>query len=65
VVGLDLLDLKNKDILVVDIICEIGIATTILLEKLAAKEPKSVKIFALLIKENRTKFDFNIDFVGF
>jgi len=50
---------------VVDIICEMGLATSILLEKLAAKEPKSVKLFALLLKENKTKFDFTIDFLGF
>jgi len=65
VIGLDVLDLKNKEILVVDIICEIGIATGILLEKLASKEPKSVKIFALLIKEMRTKFEFTVDWIGF
>jgi len=65
VVGLDLLDLKNKEVLVVDVICETGLSTAILLDKLADKSPKSVKLFCLLIKENRTKFDFNIDYIGF
>jgi len=65
VVGLDLLDLKDKDVLIVDVICDSGLSQSILFEKLQVQAPKSVKLLTLLIKEHRTKFKFNIDFIGF
>jgi len=65
VIGLDLLELQGKEILVVDVICEMGLSTSILLDKLQLKQTKSVKLFSLLIKENRTKFNFKVDYIGF
>eukprot|EP00331_Platyophrya_macrostoma_P020930 CAMPEP_0176464018 /NCGR_PEP_ID=MMETSP0127-20121128/36256_1 /TAXON_ID=938130 /ORGANISM="Platyophrya macrostoma, Strain WH" /LENGTH=236 /DNA_ID=CAMNT_0017856333 /DNA_START=44 /DNA_END=754 /DNA_ORIENTATION=+ len=65
VVGLDLIDVKGKDLLVVEAIVETGLSLSTLLKQLMDKGAKSTKVFSLVIKENRTQFDFPIDFLGF
>jgi len=65
VVGLDLIDVKGKDLLIVEAIIETGLSLSKLLTELKEKGAKSTKVFSLVIKENRTQFDFPIDHLGF
>jgi len=64
-VGLDMLDLADKEVLIVEDIVDTGVTMKYLLENVYKKNPKSVKIFSLLLKESRLKFEFPIDFIGF
>mmetsp|Transcript_33248 Transcript_33248/g.38714 ORF Transcript_33248/g.38714 Transcript_33248/m.38714 type:complete len:237 (+) Transcript_33248:33-743(+) len=66
IVGLDLLDIKGKDLLIVEAIVETGLSLQSLLDGLKEKGAKSAKVLSLIIKENRTQFEnYSIDFLGF
>ena len=59
------LDLTNKDILIIEDIIDTGQTMDFLVRYLKKKNPKSIKVCALLDKpENRQK-DIKIDYLGF
>ena len=63
--GLEYLNITDKNILIVEDIVDTGVSMRFFLEHLKKKNPKSVKIFSLLLKEGKTNFEFPVDFVGF
>lgn len=58
------IDLKNKDVLIIEDIIDTGLSLTYLVDHIKTFNPKSVKICALLDKRERRKADINIDYVG-
>lgn len=59
-------DLKNKDVLVVEDIIDRGTTLSGLFDHLLKKEPKSIKTCVLLDKpERRTVYDISPDYTGF
>jgi len=63
--GLDGIELTGKELLVVEDIVDTGLSMVKFFAALKDSKPKSVKLFSLLLKENRTKFPFIVDYVGF
>lgn len=63
VIGLDI-DIKNKDILVVEDIIDTGLTISYLLKELKKHEPKSIKIATLLSKPDAIKVPLQIDYNG-
>lgn len=61
--GLDI-DIKNKDILVVEDIIDTGLTISHLLEELKKHQPKSIKIATLLSKPDAIKVPLQIDYNG-
>ncbi|HAW49521.1 TPA: hypoxanthine phosphoribosyltransferase [bacterium] len=59
------IDLKGKDVLVVEDIVDTGITLSFIKEFLAEKDPKSLKVCCFLDKPERRKVDFIPDYVGF
>ena len=57
--------IKDKHVLIVEDIFDTGLTIKYLVENLHAREPKSVKICALLKKQGTARVDVPIDFVGF
>ena len=63
---LDGLDFEGKELLIIeDLIDSGGTMRTLLKVLKEVKKPKDVKIFSLAVKEGKTNFDFNVDYVGF
>lgn len=58
------IDLKNKDVLIVEDIIDTGLSLTYLVDHLKKFGPKSVKICSLLDKHERRKADIRIDYIG-
>ena len=58
-------DIKGKDVIVIEDIVDTGRTLSYLKEYLKTKEPKSVKICALLDKKERRVVELNADYVGF
>jgi hypoxanthine phosphoribosyltransferase len=58
------IDLKNKDVLIIEDIIDTGLSLTYLVDHIKTFSPKSVKVCALLDKRERRKADINIDYVG-
>jgi hypoxanthine phosphoribosyltransferase len=56
---------KDKHVLLVEDIFDTGLTLKYLVENLYAREPKSIKICALLKKQGTARVDIPIDFVGF
>lgn len=59
------LDLKNKHILILEDIIDTGLSLNFIIAELKKKKPKSIQICTLLLKKNKHKFKYPIDFVGF
>ncbi len=57
-----LLDLKDKDVLIVEDIVDTGLTLTTLAEHIKSLQPKSVKICALIDKLERRKTDCKVDY---
>jgi len=57
--------IENEDILVVEDIVDTGLTIKHLLELLATRRPRSVRVCALLHKPARTKVAVPIDYLGF
>jgi hypoxanthine phosphoribosyltransferase len=57
--------IKDKHVVIVEDIFDTGLTLKYLVENLKAREPKSVKICALLKKNNNAQVDLELDFVGF
>lgn len=58
-------DIAGKDVLIVEDIIDTGITMSFLLKVLKERNPKSVKIAALLDKPERRVANVNIDYLGF
>jgi len=65
VTGCEDVDFTDKEILIIDDIVDRGLTMKSFLEVVNKKNPKSIKVFSMLLKEGRTKFQFNVDYVGF
>ena len=63
--GLEDLNITDKNILIIEDIVDTGVTMRFFLEQVKKKNPKSVKLFSLLLKDGKTNFEFPIDFVGF
>lgn len=59
------LDFKNKNILIIEDIVDTGTTLNFIYNKLLKLEPKDIKIFSLLYKYEKYKFDIKIDWYGF
>ena len=64
VFGLDRVDLKGRDVLLVDDIFDSGYTLSTLAKEISQKEPRSIKSLVLL-KKNVPHVDFNPDYVLF
>lgn len=64
VIGLDI-NLKNRDVIIVEDIVDTGVTLSYLLEKIHQQEPASVAICSLLLKPHSMKKEIDIDYVGF
>ena len=58
-------DIKGKNVLIVEDIIDSGLTLSNLTKELGAREPKSLKICTLLDKPERRKADITVDYVGF
>ena len=56
---------EGKDILLIEDIVDTGLTLQYLLQNLEARNPKSLKIAALLNKPARREIDVTVDYVGF
>ena len=59
------IDLKDKKILIIEDIVETGNTLNYIYKKLLKMNPKEVKIFSLLYKKEKYKFDIKIDWYAF
>ena len=59
------INIKNRNIIIVEDIIDTGITIKFLKEKLEKLEPKSIAIVTLLMKTQVQNLDFKIDWVGF
>lgn len=58
-------DIKDKNVLIVDDIIDTGRTLKALTEALSLRHPKSLKTVALLDKKERREVDYEVDYVGF
>ncbi len=58
-------DVEGKDVLVVEDIVDTGLTLNVILQKLKAGNPKTLKVCALLDKRARRKTAVNPDYTGF
>jgi len=58
------LDLKGRDVLIVEDIVDSGLTTAFLREHLLAKNPRSLKMCVLLDKRERRSVSISLDYVG-
>lgn len=58
------LDIKNRDVIVVEDIVDTGITLQSLKKILLAKEPKSLTFVTMLDKPSRRKVDIKADYIG-
>ncbi len=56
---------EGKDVLLVEDIVDTGLTLSFLLDTLARRAPRSLKLAALLHKPARTRVPVNIDYLGF
>ncbi len=61
--GLDI-DIKGKDILIIEDIIDTGLTMGYLLKELEKQQPKSIKIATLLLKPEAIKVSLKIDYKG-
>jgi len=61
----DVLDLRGKDVLVVEDIVDTGTTVSCLMDYLAISEPASLKLCSLLDKPSRRETSVEIDYLGF
>ncbi len=59
------LEIKGRDVVVVEDIVDTGLTTAFLLDYLKKKEPASVRLCALSEKPSRRKIPVKIDYLGF
>lgn len=56
---------QGKDVLLVEDIVDTGLTLRFLLDNLATRAPRSIKLAALLHKPDRTRVEVTIDYLGF
>jgi hypoxanthine phosphoribosyltransferase len=56
---------EGQDVLLVEDIVDTGLSMGYLLENLATRRPRSVRLCALLHKPSRTRVEIKIDYLGF
>lgn len=59
------LDIEGKNVLIVEDIVDSGLTIKTLMEMLALRKPKTVKLASLLFKPVKLKHKVNIDYLGF
>ncbi len=59
------MEVKGKDILIVEDIVDTGITLEFLINLLHAKSPNSIKVITLLDKPSKRKINIPVDYVGF
>ena len=65
-IDLDLkVDLKGKHVLVVEDIVDTGLTLSCLMERFSSLGPASLKLASFLHKPGQTKFEVDIDYLGF
>ncbi len=57
--------IEGRDVLIVEDIIDTGLTMRYLLENLATRRPRSIKVCSLLHKPSRSKVEVPIDYVGF
>ena len=57
-------DVKNKDVLIVEDIIDSGLSMRTLIDYINLLHPKTVRICALIDKQERREIDIDIDYVG-
>ena len=57
--------ITNRDVLVIEDIVDTGLSMRYLLENLATRQPRSVRLCSLLHKPSRTRVKVPIDYLGF
>jgi hypoxanthine phosphoribosyltransferase len=58
------IDIKGKDVLIVEDIVDTGFSLQFLIDYLKDKEPRSIKICTFIDKHERREVNFNIDYIG-
>ena len=59
------INLRGRDVLVVEDIIDTGLTTSFLLDHLASHRPRSLRLVALLDKRARRRREVGVDFTGF
>jgi hypoxanthine phosphoribosyltransferase len=59
------IDVKGRDVIVIEDIIDTGLTTDFILDYLNQREPSSVKLCALTSKPSRRQIPVNIDYLGF
>jgi hypoxanthine phosphoribosyltransferase len=59
------LDVNGKNIIIIEDIVDTGLTVKYLKKHISMKNPKSIRIASLLLKPDKAKLTFNIDWVGF
>ena len=59
------LDIKNKNVLIIEDIIDSGMTLNFIYQKLIKMKVGDIKIFSLLFKQEKYKFDIKIDWYGF
>tara|TARA_B000000475_G_scaffold161074_1_gene129753 strand:- start:2805 stop:3335 length:531 start_codon:yes stop_codon:yes gene_type:complete len=59
------LDVNGKNIIIIEDIVDTGLTVKYLKKHIIMKNPKSIRIASLLLKPDKSKLPFNIDWVGF
>ena len=57
--------IENEDVVIVEDIVDTGLTIAHLMDLLRTRQPRSVKVCALLHKPARAKVAVNVDFLGF
>jgi hypoxanthine phosphoribosyltransferase len=57
--------IEGRDVLIVEDIIDTGLTMRYLLENLATRKPRSIKVCSLLHKPSRSKVEVPVDYVGF
>ena len=61
----ELLEVENKNILIVDDICDTGETLNFIINEISKMNPKTIKTCVLLNKNVKKEFDIKLDFCGF
>ena len=59
------IDVKGRDVIIIEDIIDTGLTTDFLMNYLNKQEPSSVKVCALTSKSSRRQIPVNIDYLGF
>jgi len=57
--------IEGRDVILVEDICDSGLTLKYIVDLLARRNPKSIRICVLLDKKERRQVDISLDYVGF